>query len=165
MNKLLITALLSSVIFASDEIDGLLTQVINSGGLTSYYNAPFIIKHASYTNGGLAVTFPEGFFVETPYVFVSLIYPSDDNPGYTWTAYNRSETGITIKVYDSTGSEVANDAVEVDIFATAADPDGQSVLVNGTMATLALAPTKSVNSTHTHTGPITHPHPSHPQKR
>lgn len=151
MNKVLLVA---SMILAnpliSSEIDGLLTQVVNSGGLTSYYNAPFIINSASYTNGGLTFTFASGFFVQNPYVFVELIYPSDENPGYTHTVYNVSQTGFTIKVYDSTGTEVANDAVVVNIFATATDPDGQSTLVNGAMTTLELVPTRTtVNSTNT----------------
>lgn len=131
----------------ADEMNGVLTEVVVDGQSTSYYNSPYSIQSASYTNGGLTFTFAEGFFIETPYVFVSLIYPSDDNPGYTWTAYNRSLTGITIKVYDSTGTEVGNDDVEVDIFATSSDPNGESVLVSGSFAVLAAVPARTTNTT------------------
>jgi len=124
----------------SDTIEGLLTQVVNSGGLTSYYNAPFVITSLMYTPGGITFSFPTGFFVETPYVFVSLIYQgaSDTMSRYDYVAYNRSETGITIMVYDTvTGLEVSSSSlIEVDIFATAADPNGSSILVSGGAAML-----------------------------
>lgn len=123
--------LMSNMVYASDML-GLLPQVIINGGSTSYSNAPYFFSKATYTNGGLTISFPSGLFPQDPYVFIFLHYTG--NLGfisrYTYSAYNKSVSGVTIKVYDALGLEIGSNLVDVYIFAASQDPNGESILVN-----------------------------------
>lgn len=128
---LLMFLLMSNMVYASDML-GLLPQVIINSGSTSYANAPYFISKAMYTNGGLTISFPSGLFPQDPYVFVFLYYTGDINfiSHYTYSAYDKSVNGITIKVYNALGLEIGSNLVEVYIFATCQDPNSESSLVN-----------------------------------
>ncbi len=122
---------IGNTFYASDML-GLLSQVIVSGGSTSFSNAPYFFSKATYTNGGLTISFPSGLFPQDPYVFIFLHYTG--NLGfisrYTYSAYNKSVSGVTIKVYDALGLEIGSNLVDVYIFAASQDPNGESILVN-----------------------------------
>ena len=130
-NLLLVLLLIGNMLHASDML-GLLPQVIINSGSTSYANAPYFISKAMYTNGGLTINFPSGLFPQDPYVFVFLYYTGSLGliSRYTYSAYNKSVNGITIKIYDALGLEIGSNLVEVHIFATCQDPNSESSLVN-----------------------------------
>jgi hypothetical protein len=128
---LLCSMVIGNTVSAGDML-GILTQLVPFSGGTSTQNSPYICTKAMYTNGGLTFTWDTGLFPQDPYVYFGLVYQGDISTIdiYTYVSYDKSVNGITVKVYDSTNTEIASDLVEVHLFATCQDPDGLSSLVN-----------------------------------
>jgi hypothetical protein len=111
----LLVNLFSITLFATQS--GQLTTLMASGGGTFYGLASWYSSSASYQNGGVTFTFPDGFSDNATPVVVATVQPASYSSSSKYDAFvtSVSSSGVTIRVNDDSG-EASTDEVIVHVF-------------------------------------------------